>query len=77
MKSIVRFISRNKFLHLFLAVVTVGAGLNEVAGTILSDFMAGKIHGGHGVVTIGLWHLCKSLSDIVEASDYFSVGMKS
>ena len=70
MKSIVRFISRNKFLHLFLAIVTVGAGLNEVSETILSDFMSGKIHGGHGVVTIGLWHLCKSLSEIIEASDY-------
>lgn len=75
MKSIVRFISRNKFLHLFLAVVTIGAGLNEVAETILSDVMSGKVHGGHGVVSVGLWHLCKSLSEIIEGSDYAKEAM--
>jgi hypothetical protein len=77
MMSVIRFISRNKLFHLFLAIVTVGSGLYEVGATVIEDIASGNIHGGHGVVAIGLWHLCKSLSDIVEGSDYFSEAMKS
>jgi hypothetical protein len=72
MKSIIRFVAKNKFFHLFLGLVTCVAGINEAWDTISEDFMTGNLHGAHGVVAIGIWHICRSISEIVEASDYLN-----
>ena len=58
MKSIIRFVARNKYLHLCLGLVAICAGLNEAWDTISEDFVNGNIHSAHGVVAIGVWHLC-------------------
>ena len=76
MKSIIRFVAKNKFFHLFLGLVTAGAGIHEVGATIIEDISSGNIHGGHGVVAMGIWHLCKALGDIIEGSDYLEEGIK-
>ena len=75
MKSIIRFVAQNKFFHLFLGLVTVFAGLNEAWDTIAQDFSTGNFHSAHGVVAIGVWHLCRSISELVEASDYLDKGV--
>jgi hypothetical protein len=75
MKSIIRFVAQNKFFHLFLGLVTVFAGLNEAWDTISQDFSTGNFHSAHGVVAIGVWHLCRSISELVEASDYLDKGV--
>lgn len=75
MKSIIRSVARNKYLHLFLGLVTVFAGLNEAWDTISEDFTTGNFHSAHGVVAIGIWHLCRSVSELIEASDYLKEGL--
>lgn len=76
MKSIIRFVADNKFFHLFLGLVTAGAGIYEVGATIIEDISSGNIHSGHGVVVIGLWHFCKAVADIIEGADYLEEGTK-
>jgi len=36
----------------------------------------GNFHSGHGVVLIGVWHLFRSLAEIVESFDYFKEGLE-
>ena len=75
MKSIIRSVARNKYFHLFLGLVTVFAGLNEAWDTISEDFTTGNFHSAHGVVAIGIWHLCRSVAELIEASDYLNEGL--
>jgi hypothetical protein len=75
MRSIIQFIATNKFLHMFLGIVVAGSGLLEVGETILEDITSGNLHGGHGVVVIGILQVCKSLGDIIEGSDYLKEAM--
>jgi hypothetical protein len=75
MKSIIKFVAQNKFFHLFLGLVTVFTGLNEAWDTIYKDFSTANFHSAHGVVAIGVWHLCRSISELVEASDYLDEGV--
>ena len=75
MKSIIRFVARNKYFHLFLGLVTLCAGLNEAWDTIFEDFATVNFHSAHGVVAIGIWHLCRSVSELVEAADYLNEGL--
>ena len=75
MKLIIRFVARNICFHLFLGLVTVFAGLNEAWDTISEDFTTGNFHSAHGVVAIGIWHLCRSVSELIEASDYLNEGL--
>jgi len=39
------------------------------------DFTTGNFHSAHGVVAIGIWHLCRSVSELIEASDYLNEGL--
>ena len=75
MKSIIRFVARNKFLQLFLGIVTLFAGINEAWDTLTVDFTTGNFHSAHGVIAIGIWHMCRSFAEIVEASDYLKEGL--
>jgi len=75
MKSVIRFISKNKIFHLFLGLVTFSAGLNEAWETISEDIISGRFHSAHGVIAIGVWHMCRSISEIIEASDYLNEGL--
>lgn len=76
MKSVIRFIARNHYLHLLLGIVTACAGVNEAVDTLVDDFLSVNPHSAHGVIAIGLWHVCRSISEIVEASDYLEEGLK-
>ena len=63
-------------LHLFLGAVVALTGLMEVGETLQDDFVNGNFHSGHGVVLIGVWHLFRSLAEIVESFDYFKEGLE-
>ena len=39
------------------------------------DFTTGNFHSAHGVVAIGIWHLCRSVSELIKASDYLNEGL--
>ena len=75
MKSVIRFVSKNKFLHLVLGFVTFFAGLSEAWETISEDIISGRFHSAHGVIAIGVWHMCCSISEIIEASKYLDEGL--
>ena len=75
MRSIIQFIAMNKFLHLFLGIVVAGSGLYEVGETLLDDIVSGNVHSGHGIVIVGILHMCKALGDIIEGSDYLKESM--
>ena len=65
----------NSYLHLFLGAVVALSGLMEIGETLQDDFVNGKFRSGHGVVLLGVWHLFRSLAEIVEASDYLKEGL--
>ena len=76
MKRLIRALARNCYLHLFLGAVVALSGLLEIGQTLVEDLSSGNIHSGHGVVLLGLWHMAKSFSEIVEASDYLKEGLE-
>jgi hypothetical protein len=74
-KEIILKVAKNKFLHIFLGLVTVYAGFSETWGTLAEDFSSGNIRGGHGVIFVGVLHLLRSISEFVEAADYLEEGI--
>jgi hypothetical protein len=74
-KEIILRVSKNKFLHIFLGLITVYAGISETWETLAEDFSSGNIRGGHGVIFIGVLHLLHSISEFVEAADYLKEGV--
>jgi len=76
MKKWIITLAGNSYLHLFLGAVVALTGLMEVGETLQDDFVNGKFHSGHGVVVIGVWHLFRSLAEIVESFDYLKEGLE-
>ena len=76
MKRLIIAFACNRYLHLFLGTMVALTGLAEVAQTLGEDFLSGELRGAHGVVLLGLWHMAKSFSEIVEASDYLKEGLE-
>lgn len=76
MKRAIVALACNRYLHLFLGTVVALTGLAEVAATLGEDLLSGKVRGGHGVVLLGLWHMARSLAELVEAADYLKEGLE-
>ena len=76
LKELIFFVARNKWLHLFLGMVVVFSGLNEVWDTLAEDLVSGNFHSAHGVVMVGLWHFLQSISEIIESADYLKEGLE-
>ena len=76
MKRFIGALASNRYLHLFLGTMVALTGLAEAAQTLGEDFLSGELRGAHGVVLLGLWHMAKSFSEIVEASDYLKEGLE-
>ncbi|MDP7052883.1 MAG: hypothetical protein QGI61_01720 [Alphaproteobacteria bacterium] len=76
MKKWITALAGNSYLNLFLGVVVALTGLMEVGETLQHDFVNGKIRSGHGVVLIGVWHLVRSVADLLDAADYFKDGLE-
>ena len=74
-KKIILWVAKNKFLHIFLGLITVYAGFAETWETLAKDFSSGHIRAGHGVIFIGMLHLLRSISEFVEAADYLKEGI--
>ncbi|MBT6529894.1 MAG: hypothetical protein HOK99_03165 [Betaproteobacteria bacterium] len=74
-KKIILWVAKNKFLHIFLGLITVYAGFAETWETLAKDFSSGNIRAGHGVIFIGMLHLLRSISEFVEAADYLKEGI--
>ena len=74
-KEIIPWVAKNKFLHIFLGLITVYAGFSETWETLAKDFSSGKIQGGHGVIFIGVLHLLRSIAEFVEAADDLEEGI--
>jgi hypothetical protein len=74
-KEIILRVAKNKFLHIFLGLMTVYAGFSEVWETLADDFRSANIRGGHGVLFVGVLHLLRSFSEFVEAADYLKEGV--
>tara|TARA_E500000318_G_scaffold77626_3_gene72407 strand:+ start:9969 stop:10256 length:288 start_codon:yes stop_codon:yes gene_type:complete len=70
-KKFIISIATNKFLHLFLGLMTVYAGASEAWETIVDDFSSAHIRASHGVIFLGAYHLLRSLAEFVESADYF------
>ena len=75
MKKIIYYIAHNRYLQLFLGGVTFCIGLGEAWATIVDDFSTLSLHSGHGLMMVGIWHLCQSISEFVEASDELNEAM--
>ena len=76
LKELILYVARNKWLHLFLGMVVVFSGLNEVWDTLSEDLVSGNFHSGHGIVMVGLWHFLQSISEIIESADYLKEGLE-
>ena len=74
-KKIIFYVAKNKYLHIFLGLMTVYAGISEVWETIYDDFRSANIKAGHGVVFVGILHLLRSFSEFVESADYLEEGI--
>ena len=74
-KEIVLWVAKNKFLHIFLGLITVYAGFSETWETLAKDISSGQIKGGHGVILIGVLHLLRSIAEFIEAADYLEEGI--
>jgi hypothetical protein len=74
-KEIILWVAKNKFLHIFLGLITVYAGFSETWETLAKDISSGQIKGGHGVIFIGVLHLLRSTAEFIEAADYLEEGI--
>jgi hypothetical protein len=74
-KEIILWVAKNKFLHIFLGLITVYAGFSEIWETLAKDISSGHIRGGHGVIFVGVLHLLRSISEFIEAADYLEEGI--
>jgi hypothetical protein len=75
-KKIILWIAKNKFLHIFLGLMTLYAGFSETWETIAEDISSGQIRAGHGVIFIAVLQLLRSISEFIEAADYLEDGIK-
>tara|TARA_B110000908_G_C10225465_1_gene437690 strand:- start:430 stop:666 length:237 start_codon:yes stop_codon:yes gene_type:complete len=74
-RTIILSVAKNKYLHVFLGVMTIYAGFSEVSGTLIEDFSSWSFNGLHGVMFAGALHLLRSLSEFIEAADYLKEGI--
>ena len=74
-KEIILWVAKNKFLHIFLGLITVYAGFSETWETLAKDISSRQIKGGHGVIFIGVLHLLRSIAEFIEAADYLEEGI--
>jgi hypothetical protein len=74
MRKVLRYLSKNKALHLLVGIFAVSAGLMDVADTIMEDIATFNLRGSHGLVGLGMWHLLSSLTDIVDGIDDWQDG---
>ena len=74
MRKILFWVATNKYLHLFLGVMIILGGVNEVWETIEEDLLAANLRGSHGAAMLGAIHCLRSLSEFVEAADAFKEG---
>lgn len=75
MRKVLRYLSKNKVLHLLVGIFAVSAGLMDVADTIMEDIATFNLRGSHGLVGLGTWHLLSSLTDIVDGIDDWQDGI--
>ena len=75
MRKVLRYLSKNKVLHLLVGIFAVSAGLMDVADTIMEDIATFNLRGSHGLVGLGMWHFLSSLTDIVDGIDDWQDGI--
>ena len=56
--------------------MTFYAGLSETWDTLAEDISSGHIRVGHGVISIAVLQLLRSISEFIEAADYLEDGIK-
>ena len=76
LKEIIIKIAQNKILHLFLGLMTVYAGASEAWDTIVDDFSSMNIRSSHGVIFLGAYHMLRSISELIESTDYLKEGIE-
>jgi hypothetical protein len=76
MSQVLRYLSKNKVLHLLIGIFAVSAGLAEVADTIMEDIVNFNLRGYHGLVGLGFWHCLTCLPDILDGIDNWQEGIK-
>ena len=76
MSQVLRYLSKNKVLHLLVGIFAVSAGLAEVADTIMEDIVNFNLRGHHGLVVLGFWHCLTCLPDILDGIDNWQEGIK-
>jgi len=75
-KVLILWVAKNKILHIFLGLMTFYAGLSETWDTLAEDISSGHIRVGHGVISIAVLQLLRSISEFIEAADYLEDGIK-
>ena len=75
MRKVLRYLSKNKVLHLLVGIFAVSAGLIDVADTIMEDISTFNLRGSHGLVGLGIMHCLSSLTDIVDGIDDWQDGI--
>ncbi len=69
-RATIYWVAKNPYLHLFLGLIVVTAAVGEIWETIIEDLSEGVLRGHHGVAFIGIWHVLRAISEIIESSDY-------
>jgi len=63
----------NRYSHMLLGVVVVGSAVGEFGTDLIYDLAHenGKgLHVGHGVFLLGMLHILRPFTEIVEGLDY-------
>ena len=76
MRKVLRYLSKNKVLHLLVGIFAVSAGLVDVADTIMEDVATFNLRGSHGLVGLGIWHCLTCIPDILDGIDNWQDGVK-
>jgi len=70
-----RALAKSRMAHLGLGVITLAAGVFELAMTMEEGLFAHGLHSGHGVTLLGLWHTLRALIEIVESAELIEDGL--
>lgn len=75
MKNLIGSLAENRLVNFVIGIVCIISGAAEIYRE-LEAVDGALIHGGHGVLTMGLWHMLKGFGEAMEAFDYLSKAEK-
>ena len=71
MKNLIASLVENRFVNFVIGIVCIISGVADIYKE-MEAVDGALIHSGHGVLTIGLWHMLKGFGETMEAFYYLS-----